>query len=204
MRRKSFAMGLGAAALCLFMLAGGLRAEGAWDASGKWLTEGVGFAEKSFVRVSLSLEGNANLYTLKSGDIWCVTSYDLDLTFYASKLGINAWSEHREETLHEWIPLPEANPTMNTPFVLPAVTEKGLTCQITFTSATGGTIALNGIMDMGSVSNVEIASDTAIWKEGTAKPSIDEGKSSGCRAVPMGLFPLLAILPFLFFRFRVK
>ena len=201
-------MGLRAVMLslaCLFMLAGGSKVEGAWDVSGKWLTEGVGFAEKSFVRVSMNLEGDARLYTAQRGDVWCITSYDMDLTLHASKLGISAWKGHVEETLHDWIPLPEVNPSTNNPFQLPAVTTKdGLTCQITFTSATSGTVAINGTVDMGSVGNVEIASDTAIWKEGTAKPDIDESKSSGCRVLPRGLFALLAALPFLFFRFRVK
>ncbi|MBQ9566371.1 MAG: hypothetical protein IJU98_12370 [Synergistaceae bacterium] len=197
-------IGLSVVALCLFVLAGGPRAEGAWDISGSWLVEGVGFAEKEFVRVSANLEGVANFYTVQSGDIWCLTGYDLDLTLYASRLGINAWSQHMEERFQDRIPLPETNPSLGESFKLPAVTKEGLTCQITFTSATSGTVAVDGTTNMGSVGDVKVGSDSAIWKEGTEKPDVDKSKDSGCRALPVGLLALLAILPFLFFRFRVK
>ena len=210
MRKTKFSLACGAAVLVLAALLalGPAFPAGAesWDISGPWLIEGVGFAEKDFVRVSANLEGNGHFYTVASGDVWCVTSYDLDIKLTVTGFGISAWKDHLEETLHDRVPLPEMHPTVSEPFdKLPAVTtENGLTYRIVFTSATSGTVTVTGFPDVDVAGTIEVNSESAIWRKGTTKPAIDTSKDSGCGVRSWGLAGLLAILPFLFGRFRVK
>ena len=204
-RRRVFCLSV--LALACLLAPGACFADGvSWNVSGRWLLDGDGFAEKSFVRVSLHAEGDAELYTVVSGDLWYISGYIADVRLTASSLGINTWSDHMEETFSDRIPLPaDLNPSVDDPFELPPVTtENGLTYKVTLTSRTGGKVAISGTTDMGSAGSVTVDSDSAIWKEGTPKPDIDTNKDSGCAAGQPGMAGLLVLLPFLFCGFRVK
>ena len=155
-----------------------------WDISGAWPMEGTGFVDWHGLRYSLAMTGNMNLCTAASGDIWCVTSYDMDIRLDVSKLNIKAWSEHLGETFHDFIPLPaDMNPSLGKPFELLKVTaESGLTYTVTLTSATSGKVNISGEkVKLGSVSSLKIATESAMWKEGTPKPQL-ANESSGCNA----------------------
>lgn len=187
---RKILMGFLAAGI-LFSLRG--NAFAGFDMTGKWLLEGGGYAEKGILRVELKVDGYMDLLTKTEGDTRYVTGYLLKAKLNASKLGINAWDYSDNVTLKTPIPVPDLEPTLNKPFELPAVTVDGLTYKITFTSTASGSVKIYGNLDVDKVGNVEINSESAIWKEGTEKPYIKD-ESSGCNA---GVLPLLAVL-FLF------
>lgn len=152
-----------------------------YDISGRWLLEGGGYAEKGVLRVELEDEGHLDVHTsTESGDQY-LTGYTVKVTLDASKLGINAWEYSDTVTLPRPVRIPELDPTTNEPFELPAVTVDGLTYKVTFTSTTSGTVEIYGSLDMDVVGTVNIDSMSAIWKEGTEKPDIED-MSSGCNA----------------------
>ena len=180
-----------------------------YDISGLWHIKGTGFAEKSFVRSSLNLEGNLSIQiesvndisdditTLVSGeeeinfiensnDILdsnsrkLITSYDINLKVTATELDIKAWQDHLENGIRIPVLLPHATPTNNNPYVLPAVTYDGLTYQITITSVTSGTVRIKGYVDLDIIGSTELNSDCAIWKDGSPEPSTAEESKSGC------------------------
>ena len=184
-----------------------------WDISGRWLVEGSGFIEwRDVPRASLKLEGTMDIYTVESGDIWAVTSYDINLRLDATRANIKVWDDHLNEILHVQVPLPaDANPSLGTPFTLPSVTtENGLTYTVTLTSVLSGTLAINGEeARLGSVGHLHIGSESALWREGTSKPGASDA-SSGCRASGTGVAGLALVALLLcplrrvFCRFRVK
>lgn len=154
---------------------------GAYDISGRWLIEGAGYAEKGILRVELRDEGTLDIHTKTENGVQYITGYTLKIRLNASKLGINAWENTDTATMTVPIPVPELNPTLNQPFELPAVTINRMTYKVTFTSTTSGKVKIYGFIDIDVVGTVEINSDSAIWKQGTTKPDIDD-KSSGCNA----------------------
>lgn len=161
----------------------------AWNVAGPWQVEGTGFIEwHSFPRSSLELEGSMVIYTVKSGDIWAITGYDIDLQLNATRVGVKVWNDHLEEVLHDHVPLlASLNPSLGKPFTLPSVTtEDGLTYTITLTSVTSGKLVIAGEdARLGSVGNLHIGSESVIWSVETSKPNVNDA-SSGCNSGGVG------------------
>jgi hypothetical protein len=146
-----------------------------FDPYGRWLLDGGGYAEKSFVRVELSANGELFVRTELEDGVRYVTGCDVTATLDASRFNINAWKYSSSTDLQHPVMVPEANPTLNEPFELPPVTYDGLTYEVTFTSASSGTIRIYGRVDAG----VDINSTSVVWKEGTERPRVKDA-SSGC------------------------
>lgn len=206
-------------ALMMILLSCSSIAAEEYDISGLWYIKGTGFAEKSFVRISMELIGDMTLTTSKvselSGDIINVLSEDAEtlisrdnldeklnaLTGYEINLKINAmtnagfdiraWSDHLPNYIRIPIIFPELRPTLSKPFTLPAVSKDGLSYQVTFTSTTSGKVRIRGYVDFDVVGSTEINSDCEIWKSGTPEPGTDEETKSGCNS---GIGILAAIL----------
>ncbi|MBQ9526060.1 MAG: hypothetical protein IJR68_00445 [Fretibacterium sp.] len=192
-----------------------------WDISGPWLIEGTGFVDWKGIRSSLELEGKMNVYTVESGDIWAITSYDVDLQLNATRADIGVWDDHLREVFHDHIPLLESlNPSLGKPFELPLVTKDGLTYRITFTSVTSGKVDISGEdAKLGSVGGLKLGSESALWRKGTSKPNVNDA-SSGCNSggfggaglaiAALGLWPATRrersnlVMLRVFRRFRVK
>lgn len=206
--------------LLFLLIMAAVRAEG-YDVSGTWNIYGTGFVEKSFVRISLELRGEMYLTTHEvlelSHDITnvisndtstvisrdkvneysdCLTGYDIDLRLYAfDKAGfdVKIWEDKLPNGIRIPIVFPDFTPTVNNPFVLPAVTHNGISYQVMFTSETSGKVRIRGYFDTDYVGGIELNSDCAIWKYGTSRPVTDSETSSGCYS-GTGIFALMILL----------
>ena len=184
-----------ALALSLAVVLLALPAAAAWDAGGRWLIEGTGYGEKSPVRLRLALNGYMDVKTATSGDVRFITGYDLNMRLDTSRAGVKTWTEEIHETLHVPVPLPSLAPTVNEPFRLPDVRADGLTYAVTLTSATSGTVDIYGTIDLDVLGRTEVNSKSAVWKEGTRRPDLDDDLNSGCSAgTPVLALALLAPL----------
>ena len=188
-------IGLLALGLSLAIVLLALPAAAAWDAAGRWLIEGTGYGEKSPVRLRLALDGYMDLKTVTSGDARFVTGYDLNMRLDTSRAGVKTWTEEIHETLRIPVPLPSLAPTVNEPFKLPAFRADGLTYAVTLTSATSGTVDIYGTIDLDVLGRTEVNSKSAVWKDGTRRPDLDDDLKSGCSAgTPFLALALLAPL----------
>ena len=166
-----------------------------YDISGYWNIKGQGFAEKSFVRVSLSLTGILQLktstaqevardftgYDVASVDARFLTSYDIYLRIDATGIDIKAWEDNIPNGINIPVPLPEMRPTLNDPYTLPiSVSSEGLTYSVTLTSTESGKVRITGYVDLDTIGSTEINSDCALWKFGTPMPEFESETSSGC------------------------
>ncbi|GHS89975.1 hypothetical protein AGMMS49957_14470 [Synergistales bacterium] len=174
----------------LFSLNGSAFAE--YDISGRWLLEGGGYAEKGVVRARMTVDGYLDVTTIVSrdvvplengeilsGDVVFLTDYYTHVRLDASRLNIKAWDYDKNARQKPPIPIPPFDLTMGKPLELPAVPVEDMTYQLTFTSPTSGTIKISGTLDVDYVGSVRIDSESAIWREGTERPYIDD-KASGC------------------------
>lgn len=166
----------------------------AYDMTGRWLIEGGGYAKKDILRVELSDEGTLDILSKTENGTQYITGYTLNIRLDASKLGIKAWNNTDTATFQVPVPMPEFNPTVNKPFELPAVTVDRMHYQVTFTSINSGTVKIYGFMDVDTAGTIEIDSLSAVWKQGTPKPNIDD-KSSGCNTAGLSLFTVLLGTP---------
>ena len=184
-----------------------------YDLSGLWHIGGTGFVEKSFVRISLQLDGDMTLTTattqeikdnaisrdlvsddLLSGDLKFLTAYDINLEISATMAEINVWKDHIPNGIRVPVPLPEKAPSNEFPYTLPVALEhEGLTYRVTLTSAVSGKVRITGTVNFDEVGDVEINSDCAFWKDGTEKPKLEEETSSGCNSGIGELMLLLVI-----------
>ena len=184
-----------------------------YDLSGLWHIGGTGFVEKSFVRISLQLDGDMTLTTattqeikdnaisrdlvsddLLSGDLKFLTAYDINLEISATMAEINVWKDHIPNGIRVTVPLPEKAPSNEFPYTLPVALEhEGLTYRVTLTSAVSGKVRITGTVNFDEVGDVEINSDCAFWKDGTEKPKLEEETSSGCNSGIGELMLLLVI-----------
>lgn len=202
----------------LLMLCSPLAADN-YDISGLWNIAGTGFAEKSFLRVSLALDGNMTLTTsstqevlnnavsadllrqeypmsadILSKDLRFLTAYDINLKITATNLDIKAWDDHVPNGIRVPVPLPEMRPANNQPYELPVrVVSDTLLCKVTLTSTTSGKVRITGFVDLDVVGETEINSDCALWLNGTPKPKLEEETSSGCDS---GFSSLMLLLVF--------
>ena len=190
MRNRTWLALLGICAVLL--VTGASLAADDYDIGGRWLLEGGGYAEKG-IRVSLNVDGHLDVATRVEDGVRYLTGYTLRAYLTASRLNIDAWEYKAEENFSTPIQLPELRPTTNRPFALPAVTVDGLTYRVTFTSTESGTVTITGDADIDVVGSTEINSDSAIWKEGTPRPNIED-TSSGCNAGWAGFLLFLALL----------
>jgi hypothetical protein len=167
----------------------------AYDIGGRWLLRGGGYAERSVVRVELSDSGYLDLLVTTDNEDRYLTGYNINIVLDASKFDINAWRYSKAVTLQIPVKIPELNPTMNRPLKLPSATVDGMTCAVTLTSTTSGIVDIYGDLDVDDVGRVRINSQSAIWREGTTEPSLDD-KLSGCDAgIPV--IALLTLVPLL-------
>ncbi|MDR1376189.1 MAG: hypothetical protein LBJ22_01660 [Synergistaceae bacterium] len=164
----------------------------AYDISGWWLLEGGGFAEKGFVRTELTDSGTLDIQTKTEDGVQYILGYSLNLRLDASRFNINAWKYSNIVLLDVPVPVPELTPTTNEPFELPRFTVDGLTCEITFTTTTSGTVRIYGYIDVDVVGSIEINSISTIWKNGTDKPETSD-MTSGCNGGiwTVSMLPLL-------------
>ena len=177
-----------------FLTVGIAFAEYDYDISGRWLLEGGGYAEKGVVRAQLTVEGDVVIQTKTENEVQYLTGYTVWARLDASRLNIKAWDYSDTVVFDSPIEIPELRPTTNQPFELPPVRIDDLTYQVTFTSTTSGTIEIYGDLNVDYVGTVEVNSESAIWKEGTARPDIPD-ESSGCNAgVGFSSMALLALL----------
>ncbi|MBQ7156140.1 MAG: hypothetical protein IJR85_11390 [Synergistaceae bacterium] len=173
-----------------------------YEVAGLWNIKGTGFVEKSFLRISLELDGDMTLTTattqevkdnvvsrdlvsddLLSGDLKFLTAYDINLKISATTAGITAWKDHIPNGIRVPVPLPEMAPSKEMPYTLPiAIENEGLTYQVTLTSSESGKVRITGIIDFDEISGVEINSDCAFWKAGTKMPALEEETDSGCNS----------------------
>ena len=186
---------------------------------GEWNIEGTSFVEKSFVRFSFRIEGemnqavdivknlNENVDKILDGseeitrsvvneNRKVLTSCDIDLRIYMfdnAGFDIKVWDKTIDNAVKIPLLLPEARPTLNDPFVLPAIKIDDLNLTLTFVSEASGKLRIQGYADFDTVGTCEINADCALWKDGTAKPSTEEETSSGCNAGGTALLILLII-----------
>ncbi len=155
-----------------------------FDIAGRWLIKGVGHVDKSFIRSSLELNGYMNIQTSGiSGDIQLMESYDGYLRIYATTLDIKVYDEYMENGIKISVPVPTRIPTADYPIELPAITNDGITYEITITGSNSGTVTITGVIrDVSVIGDVDLDSDCKFWREGTPEPKIDESKSSGCNS----------------------
>lgn len=172
-----------------------------YDVTGRWLMEGEGYGDKNSVRLQLKLDGILDFRTDDIEGRRCITGYDLWIRIDTSRMNVKTWQETYREQLRIPLPLPELRPTLNSPLILPTVkTRDGLIYQVTLTSVTSGTVKIYGNIDIDVLGKTEINSESALWKEGSQKPEVED-LSSGC-GVGLGAGPLLLLLPLLLGRAR--
>ena len=203
--------------LLLMMIA--IPAEG-YEIAGTWNIYGTGFVEKSFVRISLELEGEMELSSCKVSELShdivqvlsndtvtimnredvdqtldCLTEYDINLRVYAldkSGIDVKIWDDNLPNGIRIPIVYPEFEPTLNNPFTLPAVTHDGLKYQVTFNSENAGKVRITGYIDT-TIGDIELNSDCVIWKKGTARPSTASETKSGCNT-GMNIFMIMMLI----------
>lgn len=191
-----------------------------YDLGGFWNIYGTGFAEKSFVRVSMELFGRMTLTTSRvsdlavdvvnvlsndqmtlisrdkvDGNLRALTGYEIDLRIEAlANTGINikAWENHLPNRIRIPVIFPTRIPTENFPYELPSVSSEGMKYVVTFTSLESGKVRITGYADFDVVGSTEINSDCALWKEGTTQPSLASETSSGCNS-GAGIIALMVI-----------
>jgi hypothetical protein len=165
---------------------------------GRWLTDGGGFAEKGFVRISLNNSGALTLRSTMDGEVERVTGYNMYGELRATGFDINAWRQSDDHDYAIPIDVKGFNPSMSDPFVLPSFTIDKLTYTVSFTSVNSGTVRLRGYVDIDGVGECEVNADNAIWREGTQRPSVPDTES-GCAS---GMSPLPLALCFLLRKIR--
>ena len=206
---------------CMILVMGSVSAIGEeYDVSGLWNIEGEGFAEKSFVRVSMALEGNMTLTTastqeilndavsrdlvrqeyadradILSGDVRFLTGYDIHLKITVTNLDISAWSNYIPNGIRIPVPLPTEIPSASYPYELPVQANvDGLNYRFTLTSAVSGKVRITGYVDFDVIGSTEINSECLVWKNGTPKPQSDGSSSSGCDVGFSGMFAVMMIV----------
>ena len=172
----------------LTVLSSSPSSAGEYRVGGRWRTDGGGFAEKGFVRVSLNNSGVLTLRSTMDGEVERLTGYNMYGELSATGFDINAWRQSDDHDYAIPIEVRDFNPSMSDPFVLPSFTIDELTYTVVFTSVNSGTVKLRGYVDIDVVGRCEVNADNAIWREGTQRPSVPETES-GCSA-GMGPLPL--------------
>ncbi|MBQ7558906.1 MAG: hypothetical protein IJT20_01480 [Synergistaceae bacterium] len=208
-------------ALLILLIASMLNASEYTDTilPGKWNVEGTSFIEKSFVRLSLKIEGevyqttdflknlNASIdrviennqekaRSLVDEDRKVLNGCEINLRLYIldnTGFDIKVWNHYIPNAVQIPILLPEMRPTINEPFVLPSVTKDNVTYTITFTSETSGKLRAKGYVDVSTVGTCEINADCALWRDGTTKPDTEKETKSGCNS-GLGIFSAFIIL----------
>ena len=185
---------------------------------GKWNIDGQGYGEKEFVRLELGLEGNMNLRTQKveeideeitellmgtekvtrvlvDKDFKALTSYDVNLKLTLTGAEIKVLSEHIPNGIKIPAVLPEIEPTVNDPFVLPTITQDKISYTLRFTSNSSGVLRVHGYVDVDVVGECEIKADCRVWRDGAQAPEFSSGTSSGCNSgIRLEFFALVLIL----------
>lgn len=205
--------------VCVMLLMLVTVADG-YDFAGQWWIYGTGFVEKSFVRISLELRGEMTLSSCKVSELsydvvqvlsndtvtimsredvdenlMCLNGYDINLRVYAlseSGFDVKIWDDNLPNGIRIPIVYPYFEPTVNNPFTLPAVTSNGLTYRVSFTSENAGKIRVTGYIDT-SIGDIELNSDSTIWRYGTLQPSTESETKSGCNS-GVGAIVLMMLL----------
>lgn len=195
-----------------------------YDLAGTWHMEGGGFVKKSFVKSSLELTGSMILVTEKlrdisddidqiiidetavniedvdeyflDSDMKALTEYYINLELTATELEIRAWRDSFPNGIKIPVLIPDKMPAGDYNLTLPPITYDKLTYQVTFNSASSGTVIISGYLDIGIVGECEIYSETSIWKDGSTKTGNPGGAKGGCNSG----FGLVIIMLLIFFR----
>ena len=125
-----------------------------------------------------------------------LTSCDINLRLYIfdnAGFDFKVWDDRIDNAVKYPVLLPEVRPTLSNPFSLPAVSIQDLNLTVTFTSESSGKLRVQGYADLDTVGVCEINADCALWKDGTAKPALEEETSSGCNS-SSGIFSAIAAL----------
>ena len=153
-----------------------------FNVAGKWLINGTGHVDKSFVRSRLELSGYINFQTSEGEEIQMIESYDAYIRIDATTLNIKVYDEYITNGIQLSVPVPARIPTEEYPIELPTLTYDGLTYDVKITGTNSGTVLITGVVkDVGIIGDVEIETESKIWREGTSEPETDSGKSSGCK-----------------------
>ena len=206
--------------LCVMIMMMSVTAEGYGTFSGKWNIYGEGFAEKSFVRTQLEINGDMNISACSFSDLpanvvnvisddWetvisrdeirglytffdCLTGLSMNMRVYASALGVNVYEENNPNEITDPYLFLDIIPSLDEPLELPDLTIGGMTLRFTLTSESAGKIWMRGKINTSYLGEVDINTECAIWKDGTERPSISEGSKSGCDS-GMGIFALMIL-----------
>ena len=198
-----------------------VTAEGYGTFSGKWNIYGEGFAEKSFVRTQLELNGDMNISACSFSDLpanvvnvmsddWetvisrdevgglytlfdCLTGLAMNLRVYASTLGVNVYEENNPNEITDPYLFLDIIPSLDEPLELPDLKMGKMTLRFTLTSESAGKIWIRGIVNTSYLGEVEINTECVIWKDGTERPSFSGGGSSGCDS-GSGIFAAMILL----------
>ena len=207
--------------LCVMIMMMSVTAEGYGTFSGKWNIYGEGFAEKSFVRTQLELNGDMNVSACSFSDLpadvvnvvsddWetvisrdeigglytlfdCLTGLSMNLRVYASSLGVNVYEENNPNEITAPYLFLDIIPSLDEPLELPDINLGRMNLRLTLTSESAGKIWLRGIVNTSYLGEIEINTECVIWKDGTERPSFSGGGSSGCDS-GMNVFALMILL----------
>lgn len=133
-----------------------------------------------------------------SSDLRFLTGYDIHLELDLTRLNIGVWEQDIPNGMKIPAPLPEMRPSNSEPYRLIGVNidnaEQNMNYSIILTSINSGVIKINGIIkNVQYAGNIEIDSDSYVWKFGTIRPSFAEDKSdSGCNS-GLGIFALALV-----------
>ncbi|MDR1481514.1 MAG: hypothetical protein LBI74_02700 [Synergistaceae bacterium] len=187
--------------LALFFFSGSsLAAEYRIGGGARWLTSGGGFAEKGFVRISLTNNGTLTLRSTMENGVERITGYNMQGILEATGFHIDAWEQSDDHNYPIPIEVRNFNPSMSDPFNLPPITIDKLTYTVSFTGVNSGTISLRGYIDIDTVGECEVNADNAMWRSGTERPSVPETES-GCDS---GAGPLSLVACFFIRKMSVR
>lgn len=181
--------------LCVMIMMMSVTAEGYGTFSGKWNIYGKGFAEKSFVRTQLEINGDMNISACSFSDLpanvvnvvsddWetvisrdeigglytlfdCLMGLYMNLRVYASSLGVNVYEENNPNEITAPYLFLDIIPSLDEPLELPDINLGGMTLRFTLTSESAGKIWIRGIVNTSRLGEIEINTECVIWKDGT-------------------------------------
>ena len=205
--------------LLLMMIA--VRAEGYGTFSGEWNIYGEGFAEKSFVRTQLEIDGDMNISACNFSELpagvdnvistdWetlisrdkvegvyeffdCLTGLSMNLSVHASSLGMKIYEENMPNEITDPYLFLDFIPSLDKPLEFPDLKLGRMTLHLTLTSENSGTIYIRGNINTSYLGEIEINTECIIWKKGTARPNFSGGGKSGCDS-GAGIFAAMILL----------
>lgn len=206
--------------LCVMIVMMSVTAEGYGTFSGEWNIYGEGFAEKSFIRTRLEINGDMNISACSLSDLpanvvnvmsddWetvmsrdevtglyeffdCLTGLSMNLSVYASSLGMKVYEENNPNEITTPYLFLDLIPSLSEPLELPDLKMGRMTLRLSLTSETSGRIWIRGNVNTSYLGEVELNTECVLWKKGTERPSFSSGGKSGCDS-GMSIFALMIL-----------